>query len=72
MTADVGVAEPIIFRAEVQDGEMHNLKLTCTGAFYESYKSPELLLPRLISVFCGNKWGEVFGCDSYTIDSQVS
>ena len=71
MAADVGVAQPIIFRAEAEDGEMHSLRLTCTGAFYESYKSPELL-PRLVSVFCGNKWGEVLGCDSFTIDSQVS
>ena len=48
-----------------------SLKVTCTEAFYESYKAPELL-PRLISVFCGNKWEEIAGCDSYTIDSQVS
>ena len=50
---------------------MKRLKLTCTGAFYESYKSPELV-PRLISVFCCNKFGVIAGCDSYTIDSQVS
>ena len=71
MAADLHEAQPIIFRAEAQDGEMQSVKLTCTGAFYESYKSPELL-PRLISIFCGSKWAAIAGCDSYTIDSQVS
>ena len=71
MAAYLHVAQPIIFQAEADDEEMRSLKLTCTGAFYESYKSPELL-PRLISVFCGNRWGKIAGCDSYTIDSQVS
>ena len=71
MAANLHIAQPIIYRAEAQDKETRTLKLTCTGAFYESYKSPELL-PRLISVFCGSRWGAIAGCDSYTIDSQVS
>ena len=71
MAANLQVAQPIIFQAEAQDGEVQSLKVTCTGAFYESYKSPELL-PRLISVFCGNRWGGMAGCDSYAIDNQVS
>ena len=50
---------------------MRSLKLTCTEAFYESYKSPELL-PRLISVFCGNQCVRMAGNYTYTIDSQVS
>ena len=50
---------------------MRSLELTCTGAFYKSYKSPQLL-PRLISVFCASHLGRIAGCDHYTIDSQVS
>ena len=60
VAADLCVAQPIIFQAEAQDEEKQSLELTCTGAFYESYKSPELL-PRLISVFCGSKWA-IAGC----------
>ena len=71
MAADLRVAQPVIYQAEAQDKERQSVKLTCTGAFLESYKSPELL-PRLISVFCGTQWGKTAGCDKYTIDSQVS